>query len=104
MQHIQSAEQFAENLRTIRMERGYSQRETADMMELSRDTYASWERGHRLPGTLQLLELAELFQVPINWLLCRHITEGMLPVSAAWDDPCPDEIPEIESHPCFVSL
>ncbi len=32
------------------------------MMELSRDTYASWERGHRLPGTLQLLELAELFR------------------------------------------
>ncbi len=104
MHHIQTAEQFAVNLRTIRIERGFSQREAADMLELSRATYAAWEGGRRLPGTLHLLELAELFQVPVNWLLCQHVTEGLLPIGAAWDDPCPDETTEVESHPCFVSL
>ena len=103
MERVRSVEELAKNLRTVRQEQGFTQREVADMLGINRSVYAAWEAARRIPGALRLLDIAELYQVPVNWLLCRHMVAGFLPIRAKWDDPCPEEIVQLEQVPCIAT-
>lgn len=60
---------FSEKLRTIRMDRGISQKKLADMIGVSQTAVYSWEKGTRIPKMQQLVTLANIFNITLNDLL-----------------------------------
>ncbi len=61
--------EFSERLLTLRKERGLSQEELAERLEVTRQAVSRWESGATLPDAVNLLKLADLFSVSVDWLL-----------------------------------
>jgi transcriptional regulator with XRE-family HTH domain len=59
----------SENLVRLRKEKGLSQLELAEMMNISRQSISRWEVGSATPSTGNLLFLSELYDVSIDKLL-----------------------------------
>ncbi len=53
----------------LRAEKGLSQRETAKLLKISQGTYNNWENGRTQPSIEQLVTLAELFSVSVDYLI-----------------------------------
>lgn len=51
---------FAENLKKLRKEKGLSQKELADKLDISQPMIAQYERGLKLPTILVGVELAKV--------------------------------------------
>lgn len=62
---------FNNRLRSARIFRGYTLQKTADLLGLSLRTYQKYESGDREPSFSLLVEIAELFDVPADFLLGR---------------------------------
>ena len=60
---------LAETLKKLRIERGFSQREMAEMLFVTRSTVARWENGSRLPDAAMLSRLSQCLNVDISTLL-----------------------------------
>ena len=58
-------------LKSLREERGFSQKEFAVEMDLPYTTYNSYETGKRAPDYDMLLKFAEYFGVTVDYLLGR---------------------------------
>ena len=63
---------FAENLRTLRKERGLSQGKLAEAVGVSQQCVSEWERGKIEPTLSYLWRLADLFGVSID-VLCGRV-------------------------------
>ena len=61
------------NLRAIRMRKGYRAMDVADMMQVSSASVSHWENGDFLPCTVRLVQLADLYGVPIDSLIIRSM-------------------------------
>ena len=59
---------FAENLRKLREERGFSQKELGKRMFVNHSTIARWENASRLPDTTMIVRLANCLGVDVNTL------------------------------------
>lgn len=55
-----------EQLRTLRQEKGLSQTELAEMMDVSRQAVSRWETGAVVPSTENLVRLSKLYDVPLD--------------------------------------
>ena len=63
-------EKFGERIRELRKERGITSYEMATKLGISRNTLTNWERGNKEPHAVEILEeMAEIFQVPLKYLL-----------------------------------
>lgn len=60
---------FAETLRKLRVDRGFSQRELAEVMYVAQSTVARWENGTRLPDATMMSHLAQCLNVDMGTLL-----------------------------------
>lgn len=60
-------------LRDLRAEKGLKQDEVAKKLGIGRTTYAMYEQGNREPDNKTLLEIANLFNVSIDYLLGRDV-------------------------------
>lgn len=60
---------FAERLKTIRKQKGYTQVSLAEKLEVSKGTVAMWETGKRTPDFETLINLSDLFDVRTDYLL-----------------------------------
>lgn len=60
------------NMRAVRMRKGYRAIDVADMMHVSSGSVSHWENGDFLPCTVRLVQLAELYGVPIDSLIIRR--------------------------------
>ena len=60
---------FEEKLVKLRKQRGMSQEEVADKLNVSRQAVSRWELGTTLPDAPNLLAMSELFGVSIDYLL-----------------------------------
>lgn len=60
-----------ERLKTIRQDRGLTQREVAKKMHISPSSIALYETGDRNPDPLMLKRLADFFDCSVDWLLGR---------------------------------
>lgn len=61
-------------IRTLRSEKGMTQKQLADQLHISDKTVSKWERGGGLPDISLVLELSKLFGIDIENLLNGDLT------------------------------
>ena len=80
---------FAEQLKTLRRERGWSQQRLAEERGLSKSSINMYERGEREPGFETMETIADLFHVDMNYLYGRserdedgpiYVPKGFIPM------------------------
>lgn len=64
---------FKENLKKLRKQKGMSQEVLAQQMNVVRQTISKWEKGYSVPDAQMLIQLAELFEVPVSDLLGAEV-------------------------------
>ena len=62
---------FAENLKTLRKEKGLDQQELAQKLSVSSKTISHWETSYTEPSLAQLTLIADFFDVSLDDLLDR---------------------------------
>jgi len=60
---------FYEKLRKLRKEKGLSQEEFAEMLNVSRQSVSKWESGQSYPETDKLITISEIFGVTLDSLI-----------------------------------
>ncbi|MDO5399850.1 MAG: helix-turn-helix domain-containing protein [Eubacteriales bacterium] len=67
---------LSENLKALRRQRGLSQQELADRLNVVRQTVSKWEKGLSVPDAQLLMKLAEILNVPVADLLGGPVTSA----------------------------
>lgn len=60
---------LAEKLKSLIIQNGYSQKQVADILDISASVLSGYESGEKTPSIEKLLKLSALYQVSIDWLL-----------------------------------
>lgn len=60
---------FSENLRNLRVKKGLTQKQAAEIFAVSQSTYALYENGKREPSFSTLIHMADYFEVSCDILL-----------------------------------
>lgn len=60
---------FGDNLRNLRLQRGYTQQKLAKLMGTSQASITAWENETREPDFATIKRIAEFFHVPMSSLL-----------------------------------
>lgn len=60
---------FGEKLKALRREKGYSQEELADLLNVSRQAVSKWESDRGLPEIDNILQISNMFGVTLDYLL-----------------------------------
>ncbi len=60
---------FADNLKTLRLQRGYTQEDMAERLGLTKSMISMCERGSRMPSYDGLIAIANMFHVTTDYLL-----------------------------------
>lgn len=63
---------FANNLLDLRKGRGMTQAELAEKLNYSDKAVSKWERGDSIPDITVLMQIAELFEVSVDFLMADH--------------------------------
>lgn len=58
-----------EILLTLRKEKGVTQKDLAEYLQISRQAYANYEAGNRSPDFETLIKISEYFDVTVDYLL-----------------------------------
>lgn len=58
-------------LNELRKQKNWSLQETADLLGIAKSTYAGYESGYREPSLRALIQIAELFNVSVDYILHR---------------------------------
>jgi transcriptional regulator with XRE-family HTH domain len=68
-------EQFAQILRQLREERGWSQEQLAERADLNRSYLGEVERGRAVPSIITVSKLASALEIQLSSLIarCEHI-------------------------------
>lgn len=69
-----------EKLRRLRENMGLQQKEVADRLGVNPSAVTRWESGEKRPDLVNLVKLADLYNVSIDYLMGR--TENPAPVTA----------------------
>lgn len=77
---------FAQTLKRMRMEKGLSQQQFADLIYVDRSTVASWETGRRVPNAVLLARICECLGVDVNILMGLTAASDGAPVVMMVDD------------------
>ena len=67
---------MAITLKAARVNRGYTQREAAVLIDVTEDTISNWERGKSFPNVPQLKKIEEVYGVNYNDLIFLHDNNG----------------------------
>lgn len=57
----------------LRKQKGYTQSEVAEILNISRSSLSRYEKGTRIPNIEILMQLSLLYDVSCDYLLCRDI-------------------------------
>ena len=63
---------FTNRLVQLRKKRGLTQQQIADEIGVNRGSYSNWEKGKREPSFENLIKLADLLDVSLDWLFGRE--------------------------------
>lgn len=69
---------FSERLTNARKEKGFTQSDVAERLNVSFQTVSLWERGETTPEIDKLVDIASLYQVSLDWLLTGKTEERVL--------------------------
>lgn len=61
-----------ENLKKIRLQQGFTQKDIAQKLKTSQQVYSRYERGDHEPDMQTLCKLADIFEVSVDYLLGRE--------------------------------
>lgn len=64
---------LSENIKTLRKQKGYSQQQLADKLNVVRQTVSKWEKGYSVPDADLLEDMAVIFEVDVGELLGKEI-------------------------------
>lgn len=64
---------LSENIRRLRKQKGYSQEQLADKLNVVRQTVSKWEKGLSVPDADMLEDIADIFEVEVGELLGSEI-------------------------------
>lgn len=62
---------FEKRLREVRKSKKTTQKELAEQIGIKRNTYSDWENGKTEPSFENLVKLADLLDVSLDWLFGR---------------------------------
>ena len=63
---------FSEHLLSLRISKGLKQQEIAEKLGISLRVYQYYEHGDRTPHMETLIDLADLYDITLDELVCRH--------------------------------
>lgn len=69
--HQEAFPMFSDRLRSIRRSRKLTQQQMADALHLTLNSYQKYEQAERSPSLETLVQIADLLDVPTDFLLCR---------------------------------
>lgn len=91
---------FGERLKELRKESELTQKELADKLSISSSAVAMYERGNREPSFEIMEEIADLFNVDMNFLLGksqeRNATQINIKISAGGENEQKESLADIE--------
>ena len=61
--------EFAEHLKTLRKQVKLTQAQIAEKLDISQQAYASWERGAKKPTQKNLVKIAQVLNVLVDYLV-----------------------------------
>ena len=61
--------EFAERLKTLRKQVQLTQAQIAEKLDISQQAYASWERGAKRPTQENLVKIAQVLNVSVDYLV-----------------------------------
>lgn len=61
---------IADRIKALREQKGYTQVELAKRLGITRSSVNAWELGISVPSTQYIVELAQIFKVSTDHLLC----------------------------------
>lgn len=94
---------FSKRLHDLRIERGITQKELADRLNLGRSTIAGYENKGKQPDNARLCQLADFFDVSVDYLLGH--TNNRAPVPDLPDEPdTPSDPAYLEALQCLEGL
>lgn len=67
-----------EKLYHLRKQKGLTQAELAEQLEVSRQSVSNWEVGTVVPSTKRLKDLSHLYEVPLDYLLDESSLENQV--------------------------
>lgn len=73
---------FNKRLREVRMNSGLTQQNMADKLGISLNAYQKYEQAERSPSLECLVSIADIFDISLDYLLCRddfmksHVTSA----------------------------
>lgn len=85
---------FSDRLRAIRINKGFTLQQTADKLGLSLRSYQKYEGGEREPSLSMLIQIADLWNVPTDFLLERDSFLTSLGVCVDVSLECPPRRPK----------
>lgn len=77
---------FCKNFVTLRRVHGYTQETIAEKCGVSRQAIAKWEAGASLPDMYKLMDIAKLFDVSMDDLVCGNCFSGLDALPALMDE------------------
>lgn len=60
----------ADRIKTLREQKGLTQTELARLLGITRSSVNAWEMGISIPSTQYIVELAQIFRISTDYLLC----------------------------------
>lgn len=90
---------FKDRLRSARIYRGYTLQKAADSLGVALRTYQKYESGEREPNLSMLTDIANLFDVPTDFLLGRDDYLNSLGVSVDVPQEGPPRHPRPQKNP-----
>lgn len=86
---------FSEKLLLLRRQKGMSQEQLAEMLDVSRQSVSKWEAQQTLPEPSKLILISEIFEVSIDQLLKDDLSvadQGVTTIDAEVIDNVPDTV------------
>lgn len=93
---------FNENLRDVREQKGLSQKEVAEKIGVAKSTYSLYESGNREPNVQTIKKISDVLNVSADKLLGIDNEPMTLAAHFDGDEYTEDELEEIRQFAAFV--
>jgi transcriptional regulator with XRE-family HTH domain len=77
-QSTDSNSEFAARLKQLRLQKGFSQKDVAELIGINITNYGNYERVDAIPSAESLQKLAGIFEVSIDYLLTGRAADALV--------------------------